>query len=242
MPALRIAVCVPSYNVWTAPFGVSLSHLLVHFAMGEHPERPDIRVFNAHGCVLPEVRTLLVADALKWGASHILFLDSDMRFPPDALLMLLRHRALVVGANYVRRGLPTFPTAYLPGGRTGRDGVLWTEPGDAGLVEVQHVATGVMLIDVRAFDCIDFPWFDFEAPSVPGEGWRTDDVYFCRKLRRAGIPVYCDQALSQEIGHVGEMIYTHAMGLECRRQEMRAALTGGSHANHLPASSPESEG
>jgi hypothetical protein len=218
-PPPRIAVGVPSHGAWEPGFGLSLANMLVHCGTGGHGDPFEIQVFNAHGCVLPEVRTLLVAEAVRWQATHLLFLDSDMRFPATTLRSLLRHGAMVVGANYVRRGLPTFPTAYLPGGDRGRDGVLWTEPGDQGLVEVAHVGTGVMLIDMRLFDCLDLPFFDFVAPGDPGQGWQTDDVYFCRKVREAGIPIFCDQLLSQGIGHIGRMTFTHAMGLECRRQE-----------------------
>lgn len=223
MAQLRIAVCVPSYNVWCAPTAVSVARMLVHFCRGVHAEPPAVEVFNAHGCVLPEVRSLLVAEAHDWGATHILFVDADMAFPPDALLRLLRHGLPVVGANYVRRGLPTFPTAYLPGGMTDASGILWTEPGDRRLVEVKHVGTGLMLIDARVFGCLDWPWFAFEPPPMPGPNWRTDDVYFCEKLAAAGIPIHCDQALSQEVRHIGEIAYTHAMALECRRQEQAAA-------------------
>lgn len=256
---LRIAVCIPSHNAWTAPFGLSLARMLIHFGLGEHVNgKPAIEVFNSHGCVLPEVRSLLVAEALKWEATHMLFLDADMLFPPDTLLKLLRHQVLVVGANYVRRGLPTFPTAYLPGGMRDKSGILWTEPGDHRLVEVAHVGTGVMLIDMRVFECIEWPWFNFEPPAMAGPNWRTDDVYFCRKLREAQLPIYCDQELSQDIGHVGELVYRHQQALDCRAEEQAAAAAavrvdtapallaipdaagpaplGAPHAEHLPGS------
>lgn len=239
MSQLRIAICIPSYNVWSAASATCVARMVAHFAGGVHLEKPAIEVFNTHGCVLPSVRCDLVARAIEWKATHILFVDADMQFPPDALLRLLRHKVLIVGANYVRRGLPTFPTAYLPGGMTGKTGVLWTEPGDDRLIEVQHVATGLMLIDVRVFECIDFPWFDFGAPPMPGPEWTTDDVYFCRKVRAVDIPIYCDQGLSWEVGHVGEMVYTHAMGLECRKQETAHAVSLATTPVEAPASIPD---
>jgi hypothetical protein len=63
------------------------------------------------------------------GASHILFLDSDMTFPPDTLQRLLDHKVPIVGADYVKRN----DLGKLLGHQVGHVGVHIYRPPGAGL-------------------------------------------------------------------------------------------------------------
>src|SRR5712671_1530556 len=45
-------------------------------------------------------QNLLVANALKLKATHILLIETDMLFPPTALEQLLKHRVDIVGCLY----------------------------------------------------------------------------------------------------------------------------------------------
>lgn len=209
---LRIAVCVPGDD-WEAGFGHSVSNMMAEFAGAVYRGgSKEIQLFSVTGSILPDVRTRLVIEAIKWKATHLLFLDTDMVFCRDLLTDLLRHNVPVVGANYPRRVVPAIPTAY----RLDEAGPLYTRPGDSGLVEVSHVATGAVLIDMRVFDGIDMPWFQFDwlcddptkPPRIQGE-----DVYFCKKVRAANIPVHVDQDVSQYVRHIGELEFTHALTL-----------------------------
>lgn len=234
---LKIAVCVPSGGDWKAAFGQAVSNMLIHFMESKYDGEKSIELISVGGSILPDVRHRLVAEAMKIDATHMLFLDDDMVFPKDALNMLLRWNVPIVGANYVRRGLPTFPTAYRGKRGDGAKGILWTQPGDNSLVEVKHVGTGCMLIDMRVFTWLDMrmkerakeegkskreiskinalPLFQF-LQNPKGPGFIGEDVYFCEKCIDLGLKIYCDQELSQEIGHVGELIHTHFMALEAR--------------------------
>ena len=60
---------------------------------------------------LPHNRSRCVERAFKLQATHILWLDTDMRFPPDTLFRLLGRKKPIVGANYRARNPPVFPTA-----------------------------------------------------------------------------------------------------------------------------------
>lgn len=218
---LRVAVLVPSHSEWKSGFGYSLANMVANFcnAKYEGGGKKEIEIINVGGSMLPEVRHRLVAEAFKWGATHALWLDSDMMFPRDTLQALLRHNLPVVGANYVRRTFPCIPTAHLPGD----GGMLWTEPGDEGLVEVKHLGGGVKLVDMRVYDAIELPFFVFE-PTENGVGLRGEDVYFCHKVRDAGIPIFVDQELSQHIGHIGEMVFTHSFGLTEREAARKKSI------------------
>lgn len=227
---IRLCICVPSHGEWKAAFGMSLTNLIKYFQDSiirkpdGTPMKKELHIVNVGGSMLPEVRHRLVAEAMKWEATHMLFLDADMVFPAWAANQLLMRGVPIVGANYPRRSFPPIPTAYV--GERGKGDKLYTEPGDTALVEVKHVGTGLLLIDMRVFDYLDqkaiergekhaLPFFQFSV-APDGAGMIGEDVYFCEKCKSNGLPVYCDQELSQEVGHVGELIFTHKMALEAR--------------------------
>lgn len=208
MTDLRIAVCVPG-DRWKAGFGFSVSNMIAHFALskyeaGEH----DIQLISVSGSMLAQIRTELVVRAMKYDATHMLFLDDDMEFPPDLLNKLIRHNVPVVGCNYSRRVLPPMPTAW------GLDDEpVFTDDKASGLQEVLHLGTGAMLIDMRVFDLLreklgedaaplfDFTWKKKEdgKPYLEGE-----DVFFCHKLRSVGVPIFVDHDASKGVIHLGE--------------------------------------
>jgi len=205
MADLRIAVCVPG-DRWRSGFGYDVTNACITFAQARYMGgKKDIEVFSAQGSILPEVRMCLVAEAADWGATHMLFLDDDMRFPRDVIQCLLRHNQPLVGANYSRRTHPIFTTAY----KADKSGELQTFPEDRDLIEVSHVATGCMLIDMRLFELIDLPFFAFKYDDE-GKMCQGEDVYFCHKVAAAGIPIYVDQELSQHVKHIGDWEYDHS--------------------------------
>jgi hypothetical protein len=221
MADLRVAVIIPSHNQWQAGFGYALSNMVACFVASKYEGgKKEIEIINVQGSMLPEVRHRCIAEAMKWDATHALWLDCDMMFPRDTLQCLLRHGEPVVGCNYVRRKLPTIPTAHL-GNDNG--GMLWTREGERGLVEVKHLGMGCLLTDMRVYDYLDLPFFLFE-PTQNGAGLIGEDVYFCKKLTEAGFKIYCDQELSWHVGHIGEMVYTHRMGIESKAAAEKAGI------------------
>lgn len=205
---LRIAVGVPSNGEWKSSFGYCLTQMIGFFERShvQVPEdvRPEVVLISIDGH-LPDVRHRIAAEAAVERCTHLLWLDSDMIFPPDTLHRLLRHNLPIVGANYARRVYPHVPTAhYLD---RGADGVVWSD-GKTGTEIVKHVGCGVCLMDIRVFDAVEPPYFAFVADAKTGLVTRGEDVYFCEKLAAAGIPTHVDHDLSQEIGHEGEMVFT----------------------------------
>ena len=164
--------------------------------------------FNGYSSsCLPGNRMLLVRAALENGATHVLFLDSDMTLPKDALLRLLAHDKPVVGALCSTRG---------PMGNrvTGAESFDSTAPmtlraGETGLRRVEVLGFGVTMIRTTVFDRVPVESFEMrwspELQAVEGE-----DFSFFRALKRAGIAAYADMGLSWEVGHIGSV----PLGLE----------------------------
>lgn len=153
-------------------------------------------------CDIVSNRTWLVRYALESGATHLLFVDSDMIFPSDTIPKLLAHKKEIVGVKYKKR---EFPVKWL---FEPLEGESETE-----LFKVKHVGTGLLLIDLSIFKELGKPknegdrptaWFSFgrdsEGALVMGE-----DVWFCNVARDAGYDVWVDPTI--QIGHIGEYIF-----------------------------------
>lgn len=190
----RVAICVPCQDTVSAGFAADLAMLA-----GAIPVDITWKLFQVRGTYVHQQRTTLVGLAEQWAATHILWLDADMRFPADTLTRLLAHDAPIVAANYITRRAP-----YRPVAEHREQGVLFTPPEASGLVEVTYCGMGVMLVDTDVFRTVPGPWFPigYNPKSATYSG---EDVNFCRKAIEHGFPILVDQDLSQSVRHVGEI-------------------------------------
>lgn len=159
--------------------------------------RPDVKWLAPIGIYIGQLRSGCVALAQQAGASHLLFVDADMRFPEDTLDRLLEASVDIVAANYVQRTMPEWFVARIAGASV-------SSVGCTGRLAVDSVGCGVMLIKMSVFDRLERPWF-----ATPDDGYEHvgEDVYFCRKARAAGLTVWIDHDLSQAVKHQGTIEY-----------------------------------
>lgn len=206
-----VLVGIPSLGDWKAEFGMSVAGLIAQSAAPLRDGRriDALRLWNAKGSILPRGRTTLVQQACEMNASHILFLDSDMVFPPRVLHQLLQWDKSVVACNCPTKMLPSTSTARLPPTPEKPTGVpLYSTPDAIGLKKVWRVGTGIMLIKTKVFDKLPQPWFPIQWDETLKD-YRGEDWAFCDALDRAGIPIYVDEGLSRAIGHVGDLRFEH---------------------------------
>jgi hypothetical protein len=192
-----VAICVPSNDMVHADFAMCLAALT-------YSARTPIAILNTKGSLVVTNRNALVDQAALVNAEWILFLDSDLLFPRDAIARLLAHDKDIVGATYCKRVPP-----YEVLGRT-LDGDRLEAA--TGLVEVSGLPTGCLLIRRSVFEQLEKPYFrtpahaDNEIPGLPAhiEG---EDYYFCRVAREAGFSVWLDVDLTMQIGHIGQQVF-----------------------------------
>ena len=138
---------------------------------------------------LPQARTQLVQYAMQQRASHLLFIDGDMVFPPETLERLLSRDTAVIGANYRRRSSEGHAFTAT------RHNQEVTSFGRTGREAVDFIGLGVCLIDLLVFrGTLAEQWF-------PGTLYRNEDVAFCALVRSQDVPVWVDHDLSQSVGH-----------------------------------------
>jgi len=174
-----IAICTPTRDTVNAGFAFDLVRLVQRYS--------DSLFIISQGTLLPNQRTQLTKKVLESLFSHILFIDSDMRFPEDTVMRLLAHGKEIVGANCKQRQADLTTTGIDSEGKTG-------------LEEVEKIGFGVTLIDTRVFTKIAEPWF---ATPFDGEQFVGEDIFFCHKAKEAGLQIFVDHDLSKEVGHVG---------------------------------------
>jgi hypothetical protein len=217
--AIRVMIAVPSQDTCAVGFAHDLARMTGF--MGS--TRPDVQIylFTSRGTLLPQQRTNLVKNALEIDATHILWLDSDMRFPIDTLSRLLAHNQRIVAANYTTRRPPITPTAA-----QALNQHVYTTDASTGLEEVVRCGMGCMLTEVDVFRTMDAPWFALGyIPQL--NDFVGEDVFFCQKAKFLGIPTLIDHDLSKTTAHLGEFPYqhAHAMVAEQARQNATPAET-----------------
>lgn len=210
-----IVISSPMMDMCHTTFTASLVHL-VAYSLSRIPNLS--LTFQQYGTsMLPLSRQLLVMQALRAKASHILWIDSDMKFPPDLLERALRYDPkAIVAANCISRRPPYRCTAQAQGGQE-----LVTLPGSQGLEKVERVGMGVMWTPTAVFQALDPPWFTYE--WLP-EKWvfRGEDYVFCNRAREKGFELFVDHTLSHQIEHIGAFGYTPAMRSSLIEREARS--------------------
>jgi len=200
---MKIAVLVPHYGDVKARFAQCLADMVATTAAAKivlngAPTKPQVRTFFKGSAIIEANRTVLVNDALRWGAGYVLFCDSDMTFPPAAMLRLLAASRSVIGCNYVFRDGSGPVAARDAGGRQ------WERvAGGTGVDRAAFLGLGFCLLDARLFDKLAKPWFRVTV-AESGEVEEGEDGFFFAQLHKAKIPVFVDHDLSAEIGHVAE--------------------------------------
>jgi hypothetical protein len=173
-----------------------------------------------YGFVAPERMTLpfamngAAAVVLQQGYDCLIAFDDDCFAPYDCIPRLLAHydagHPFVAGVG-VMRGYPHTttvaqvfeegPTLLQQGSTVKVVGHQWLDDITAmgALEAVDFCGVPVAMIARSAFEQIPGPWFGLHADDG---GSVTHDVFFCRKLKAAGIPVLVDTTI--KCGHLAE--------------------------------------
>ena len=141
--------------------------------------------------------TVRDCDALFW-------VDSDIRFEPSDFRRLLEHidsGKLIISGLYPSRVEEREYVAgwWLPK-QPGAIGRCIREP-EGGLIEVDWIGAGFCLVSARLYEQIEQPWYENVVQPFDG-GTKvlqlSEDLGFCHKLNRAGIPIHVDRSIVVE--------------------------------------------
>lgn len=172
-------------------------------------------------CHVDDARNSVLRSFLKSDCTDLVFIDADVSWKADDLVLLCRYDRDIVGGVYPyrRAGSGGMPVRCIR-----RDHPV---DGD-GLLEVEGLPTGFLRIRRGVIETLvaDAPTFRpkdedgaiplvFERTLINGQRW-GGDVNFCRKWRERGGKLYASPEM--RLGHVGKHIITDSLGAALRRQ------------------------
>jgi hypothetical protein len=147
-------------------------------------------------------RLVRVALGFDPACTHILWIDSDMTFPQDALQRLLAHDKDIVGAFYNKRKPPYITVGHL---------LKPVDISKGGLHQADLMPHGLCLVKREVYERLPAPWYvEGYDPSLANEddpdGTVGEDAGFSRAALAAGIEMWCDADLTFDTGHIGEIV------------------------------------
>lgn len=180
-----------------------------------------VAMANQVSCRVAVNRNGLVQQARLQGATDILWVDADSKFPMNGILRLLSFDKDIVCATTARRQSNDTRGVGAPLDVNNGAGVqkLWP---------MKWVGMPFMLTKMSVFDKLDdlliaesngilkkgdIPYFAepprWMCPEIDTnvENLVAEDEYFCWYARKAGFDIWCDEELSMELGHIGSTIY-----------------------------------
>lgn len=258
----KVMIGLPSGRTWEARTATAVAGLATYSAL----HGVQIAIANLEGSMISKQRNDLVKMAIDAGMDYLLFVDTDMIMPPDALMRVLKADKDVIGATYNKR-VPPYETLGRLKGPKPEDIHL------GGVHEAELMPGGFMLVKTEVYRRIGWPYYwetyqwpgqdgidslktylrnsFYESPpeavldcleqAEPLKAWLqaqydedktrprwdyySEDLNFCRKLRKHGIKLYCDLSLTFQMVHLG----TH---------EVTCKPPGSAQAQQIPAIVP----
>ena len=197
----RILIAVPCMDMVAAPFAQALATL---------QKQGECIVSFLIGSLIYDSRNQLAKQAVKFDCDYILWLDSDMTFPPDTLLRMLKHAEEgkdIVSGLYFRRSAPYTPVLFKTLSEY-KEGVTWEDYNDYpedSVFEIGGCGFGCVLTKKEIFLEMVLEGMPFFNPTA-GLG---EDIAFCLRAHQLGHKIWCDSTI--KCGHVGHITVSEAL-------------------------------
>ena len=198
-----VSILVPTKDTVYSHFSYSLSNMIkLTTQMGI-----ETHLFFDASTILINQRESLIKQAIEVGSEWVLWLDSDMMFPPSVLMRLLAHNEDLVGCNYMKRSYPFKTVAFTDTS----DWENWIPIQYSNeLVEAEAVGMGCILMKTALFKELQKPYFEYTYQPKT-EDWGGEDFTLFKKFNKLGHKLKIDMNLSNEIYHIGTFAYGRSM-------------------------------
>lgn len=189
---MKILIAVPCLDTVPAQFAQSLAVL---------NKVENCAIAFQIGSLIYTSRNNLASMAVQNECDYVLWLDSDMIFPPDVLQKLLedRDKADIITGIYYRRVKPFKPVLYskLEIDEKGCDWLGYDDYPSDDLFEVAGCGFGCVLTPTNVFMDVMNRFGDMFAP-INGVG---EDLSFCWRAKQCGYTIKADPKI--QCGHIG---------------------------------------
>lgn len=201
---MKTLVAIPCFDEMDAGFVQSLVDM-----------KPvgDIRILVLSGSLIFEARERLAAFAIDNGYDYVLWLDSDVMFPPTLLMDLYaQDKDIICGVVAARRS-PFYPCVYVNNGET-LDPV---KEFDGHVIPIDSCGFGAVLMKTEV---IQKMFDEFKTCFQPILGY-GEDLSFCLRAKKLGYQLFADPNIP--IGHIGKTVITKDT---YRRENVSTSKTG----------------
>lgn len=196
-----LAICVTSNRDHVPDFTSCLAYLSAHLAVKPVFDTVTLKVAKNQS-LLSVARQSMIDECMDEKFSHMLMIDDDMVFPPTLAHQLYAKGKRCIGVNSLRKN-----PDYLHYTARGLDGEWVESKGKEGLHQVEAVGLALFMLDLDVMKKIPRPHFEVRW-NEEKQIYSGEDMYFCRKLNEAGEKIFIDHDLSNQCGHVGQLVYT----------------------------------
>jgi hypothetical protein len=206
-----VSILVPTRDTVYSHFSLSLGNLIkTTTQIGI-----DVHLFFDASTILINQRENLIGQAIAMKSEWVLWLDSDMMFPPTTLLRLLAHKQDIVACNYMKRASPFKSVAFMDT----NDWESWVPlQSEDELLTVEAIGMGCVLMRTSVFEKLNRPYFEYTYQPKTKD-WGGEDFTLFKKLNKVGHQVKVDMNLSNEIYHIGT--YAYGKNLDTNVQKKR---------------------
>ena len=154
-------------------------------------------------------RNTIAQNAIRYGFDRVLWLDSDMLFPPDVLPKFAAHMDkgldFVSGLYYMRseqkRPVVYSDVWYTVTSNQAESGATPVDAMPYGLFEIGGAGFGCVMTSVTMLKVLVER---YGAPFTPMMGL-GEDLAFCWRAKQNGFKMYCDSRI--KCGHIGQAVY-----------------------------------
>ena len=204
---MKTLIAVPCMDTVHVPFVESLVRL-------DKPAGTEI-MFRRNSLVY-DSRNLLSLHAIQENYDYVLWMDSDIICPPDALTTLLddmdTYDTRMVSGLYVMRSFPAEPVIYdVIREPVDKDGHMvkqirtYTDYPKDMTFDVDGCGFGFVLTSVSLLKKV---WDKF-GPAFAPFTWAGEDISFCHRVNQLGEQIMCDSRV--RLGHIGTFVYSDAL-------------------------------
>lgn len=198
---MRTLIVIPCMDTVYTSFMSSLLHL---------EPVGDVSYKIVSGTLIYDARNQLVQHALQSDCDQVLWLDSDMIFPPDLLKVLtddlVGGREMVSGLYFTRRQ-PIRPCVFQEcsvidvgnGQKMPLTANFYAYPQDQ-IFEIAACGFGAVLMSRKLLEDVTDKFG--KMPFSPALGF-GEDLSFCMRVSKAGHNIYCDSRV--KLGHIARM-------------------------------------
>lgn len=217
---MKLMICTPAFDGKVdAAFSISLAE--TYALCLKHNIEVFIRINNS-GSLLCAERNRLVKTFIESDCTHVLFIDSDLGWPAQAVIEMINKDENFIAGLYPARGNKSF--IFRPVLNDDKSFILNKEKS---IIKMEYIPAGFMLLKRHVLEKMiednperkfipkdknsDSGYALFNTELYEGEFWGEDYV-FCRLARKSGFEIWIDPLIqfnhSGNIGMFAEILTT----------------------------------